>query len=60
MNSENDEICYICGFSVSMCDPHTLSRMWAKAPYTTPCGQEVELSFHVGCAQKKQSEESGN
>lgn len=44
------EKCYLCGVPAEMCDPHTQSRLWVSGiKYTTPCGQEVELTAHTGC-----------
>ncbi len=46
------EKCYLCGTPAEMRDPHTQSRLWISGiKYTTPCGQEVELTAHMGCLQ---------
>ena len=49
------EKCYLCGIPADMCDPHTQSRLGvSNIKYNTPCGQEVELTAHMGCLQAQQ------
>ena len=53
--------CYLCGNLAEMRAPHTQSRLWISGiKYTTPCGQEVELSAHMGCLQANQKEGENN